>query len=629
MDTFFCNPVNVPYRYQFNRDPRLEGKIQICREAADPSMILFKGRYYIFPSMNLGVWVSGDLAHWQYEKLPEELPLYDYAPDVRVMGDYVYFCASRREENCDRYRTKDIVNGPYEKIKGSFPFWDPNLFIDDDGKVYFYWGCSNITPIYGTELDPETMNPVRPAVECISGHPDTNGFERIGEDNSLPPAGPQEAEEGYRAFLKGHGLREEDVPEAVRPLIRGMFTNRPYIEGAWMDKHGGKYYLQYAFAGTQYNTYGDGVYVSDAPIGPFRLQKNNPYSYQPGGFLPGAGHGSTMEDRNGHLWHAATMRISVNHDFERRVGIWPAGYDRDGELFCNQRYGDWPRRMTGLSDPWAEPEWMLLSSGKKMSASSFTAGHDPQQASAEDVRTWWRAATNSRREWLQMDLGGCFQVRAVQINFADDAIDIPVPGKIRGGSQARFIDGRIFPTRWKLEGSANGTEWEILCDKSEALTDLPHDFIVCDSGKRIRYLRLGSIQVPYDQNPCISGLRVFGNGEDCELRPCIPDFTAERTGDLDMQVCVRDAGAGTRKRALGYDIIWGYAPDKLYHSCMTYTNADSAESFRKIGALVRGGTYFVRVDAFNEYGITHGAVIRLGEETDGVSDAGHKGIRRY
>ena len=57
----FCNPLNVNYRYQFNADPRMGGKIQICREAADPSLILFEGKYYLFASMTLGVWVSDDL----------------------------------------------------------------------------------------------------------------------------------------------------------------------------------------------------------------------------------------------------------------------------------------------------------------------------------------------------------------------------------------------------------------------------------------------------------------------------------------------------------------------------------------------------------------------------------------
>ena len=41
---YYCNPININYRYQFNADPRKGGLLQICREAADPSLILFKGR---------------------------------------------------------------------------------------------------------------------------------------------------------------------------------------------------------------------------------------------------------------------------------------------------------------------------------------------------------------------------------------------------------------------------------------------------------------------------------------------------------------------------------------------------------------------------------------------------------
>ena len=76
--------------------------------------------FYIFASMNLSVWVSEDLVNWESHRLPENLPLYDYAPDARVNGDYVYFCASKKGEVCDYYRTKDIINGPYEKIEGTF-----------------------------------------------------------------------------------------------------------------------------------------------------------------------------------------------------------------------------------------------------------------------------------------------------------------------------------------------------------------------------------------------------------------------------------------------------------------------------------------------------------------------------
>ena len=594
---YYCNPINVNYRYQFNADPRLHGKLQICREAADPSMICFRGRYYIFASMTLGVWVSDDLANWENHRLPQELPLYDYAPDVRVLGEWVYFCASNRDRNCDRWRTKDILNGPYERIEGSFSYWDPNLFSDDDGRVYFYWGCSNQTPIYGVELDPDTMEPIGEKKELVFGDPYANGYERIGENNSTLPASEEEIEAGYRAFVANSAVPEEQLPPDVKPLIRGMFSKRPYIEGAWMDKHNGKYYLQYACPGAQYNTYSDGVYVGDTPLGPFVLAENNPYSYKPGGFLPGAGHGSTMEDRHGNLWHTSTMRISVNHDFERRCGLWPAGFDADGELFCNQRYGDWPMALEG--DPWRDPAWMLLSVGKEATASSFAPGHEPSMATEENVRTWWRAASNSSDEWLCADLGCVYDIHAVQINFADDQISIPCPGEIRPGSQARYIEEADHFTQWKLEGSTDGESWFVIEDKSEAQTDLSHDLIIREEGFAARYLRLSDMAVPYGQNPCVSGLRAFGLGRG--EKPAVPQFTAVRANDLDMLV-----GIKPQDSALGYNILFGSSPEKLYHSCMVFAAGE-----HRLGALIKGREYFARVDAFNENGITEGKCVKL------------------
>ena len=594
---YFCNPININYRYQFNADPRKHGELQICREAADPSLILFKGRYYIFASMTLGVWASDDLVSWENRRLPDELPLYDYAPDVRVLGDWVYFCASAREHNCDRWRTKDILNGPYEKIEGSFPYWDPNLFADDDGRVYFYWGCSNQTPIYGVELDPETMQPIGEKKELIFGNPYAIGYERIGENNSTLPVSEDVIEAKYQAFVKAQGVPEEYLPADVKPLIRGMFSDRPYIEGAWMDKFEGRYYLQYAAPGTQYNTYSDGVYVSDSPLGPFTLAANNPYSYKPGGFLPGAGHGSTMRDKQGSWWHVSTMRISVNHDFERRVGLWPAGFDAEGELFCNQRYGDWPFSLEG--EPWRDPAWMLLSIGKAATASSFTPGHEPSMATEENVQTWWRAALNSRGEWLCVDLGKVLDVHAVQVNFADDKLDVPCPGEIRPGSQARYIEEADNRTQWKLEGSTDGESWFLIEDKSASDTDLSHDLVVREEGFAARYLRLSDMAVPYGQNPCVSGLRVFGlgNGE----KPDAPVFTATRMGDLDMIVQIKE-----QPDALGYNILFGSSPEKLYHSSMVF-----AAGSHRVGALIKGREYYVRVDAFNENGVTEGVCVKL------------------
>lgn len=596
---YFCNPINVNYRYQFNADQR-KNRISICREAADPSMICFQGRYYIFASMTLGVWVSEDLVHWENHKLPSDLPLYDYAPDVRVMGKYVYFCASKKGEICDRYRTKDILKGPYEKIEGTFDYWDPNVFVDDDGRVYFYWGCSNETPIWGVELDPETMEPIGERQELIFGHPLQYGYERIGEDNSKLPRTEQEIEAAFQHFIHTQSTPVEQIPAQYLPLIRGMFTDKPYIEGAWMDKHQGKYYLQYAFAGTQYNTYGDGVYVSEHPLGPFTLAKNNPYSYHPGGFMPGAGHGSTMEDLQGNLWHTSTMRISVNHDFERRVGIWKASYDADGELCCNQRYGDWPISVSDNKeqDIWNNPEWMLLSYGKKATASSATEGKSPEYVCDENVQTWWQANTKHRDEWVMIDLGKEMDVRAVQINFADDDIAIPVPGEIRGTTQARYIEETELITQYLLEGSVDGENFFVMEDKTNVTTDLSHDFLYWEDGIGVRYIRLSHMRVPYEQNPCISGLRVFGNSQG--PTPAQASYQIHRTSGIDMEIEVdetKQEGA-----SIGYNILWGHEENKLYHSYLTYDRK------KRIGALIEGQSYYVRVDTFNECGITEGKV---------------------
>jgi hypothetical protein len=447
------------------------------------------------------------------------------------------------------------------------------------------------------------MKPAGEVKELIFGDPYHFGYERIGENNTTLPASEEEVEAKYQAFVKAEPGPVSQLPASVKPLIRGMFSNRPYIEGAWMTKHCGKYYLQYAAPGTQYNTYSDAVYVGETPLGPFEPAQNNPYSYKPGGFIPGAGHGSTMQDEQGNWWHTATMRISVNHDFERRVGLWPAGFDKDGELYCNQRYGDWPMSCSGLAqDTWRNPEWVLLSVGKTMHASSCAEGHEPAKAAEENVQTWWRAESNSRDEWLMLDLGDVYSVHAVQVNFADDHIDIPCPGEIRPGSQARYIEERDLKTQWKLEGSADGTNWSVIEDKSNAETDLSHDLIVREAGLKIRYLRLSNMAVPYDQNPCVSGLRVFGLGEGS--KPAVPEYTAERSGALDMSVNIEP-----QDDALGYNILFGSSEDKLYHSMMVFEPGE-----HRIGALIEGRNYTVRVDAFNENGITEGVCKRLEEK---------------
>ena len=578
------------------------GKKTVYREAADPTLVLFKGRYYLFPSMTGGFYVSDDLVDWDFHELEAPIPVFDYAPDVCVVGEYLYFSASRRSENCDFYRSRDPIHEPFEKIPGSFSFWDPALFCDEDDRLYFYWGCSNITPIWGVELDRETMHPIGEKKVMFTMDNKARGYERIGMDHVSPRAGQDlEAIAGkiFQDLIKipkenreKEGLFSE---EDVWRLARGFAGDDPYIEGAFVTKYKGRYYLQYAFPATQVNVYGDGVLVSDHPLGPYSLCRNNPFSYKPGGFINGAGHGSTLSDKEGNFWHAATMSISVNNDMERRLGLWKAGFDPDGELFCDQRYGDWP--MDVSTPPFSEPPFYLLSYKKPVTVSS---GKGAECITNECVRDWWRA-DGSEEEYCCIDLEEIMQVQAVQINFADEGITewIPEGEAFMESHEIRYIDRKKRCTRWILEGSRDGDSFFVIEDKSKAETNLGHDLILREEGMFLRFLKLTVFEVPFRQRVAVSGLRVFGHGNK-RAPERAAGVSAKRVGDTDMLV------SWQADDAVGHTILWGCAPDKLYHSYMVLGRGE-----KNIGALVKGEPVYVRVDSFNENGITRGETIAL------------------
>ncbi len=603
MKRIICNPMNMEYRYQFYRDRDNEGKnppYTVFRESADPSLIHFKGKYYLFPSVSGGFYTSEDLVDWTFWPFRQEFPVYDYAPDVHEVDGQLYVCASKMGQPCDFYRSPDPCTTLFEKVEGSFDFWDPALFRDDDGRIYLYWGCSNVTPIWGVELDRETMQPIGEKQVMFDSDDAHRGYERYGENHIHPMT--EEDVWTKIDFMLEHASPEQkeymkDIPyEEQRKIMWGYMGGlRPYIEGAWMTKLDGKYYLQYAIPGTQCNVYGDGCYVADAPLGPYTPCKNNPYSYRPGGFMPAAGHGSTLKTPDGRLWHNAAMRISTSYQFERRLGLWKAGCDSEGGLYCDQRYSDWPMDLD--APIWAKPEWMLLSYGKPVTVSS---GAGAAHLTDENCQTVWQA-DGCYGETATVDLGKGYDVRAIQVNFADWDLKRQLPDGESpnvGYYEERWIDMAVQKTQWKLEGSLDGETWFLLADKWNAETDLSHDFLVWEDGIQARFVKLTVHALPYGQNATLSGIRVFGKAQG--YNPGKPSFEVKLAGPMDMDV------SWESENVTGAVISWGYAPDKLWHSYMVY-----GKTAQRIGALVAGEPVYVTVETFNENGITEGEVLEV------------------
>lgn len=598
----YCNPLDLGYRYQHMKEGE---RIAGFREGADPTLVYFKGKYYLFVSMSAGFWYSDDLLHWDFHADPDLL-IYDYAPDVRQVGEYLYFCASRKGRNCPILRTADPLTEPFTEVSCSFDFWDPDIFCDDDGRVYFYWGCSNTTPIWGVELDPATMEPIGEKRPLISGCEEALGYERPGDNGIVDREASVLYKSVHQFYNEATGKLElppqmAQVPGLNAEVLTAMYNaiGKPYIEGAFMTKHDGTYYLQYACPGTQYNTYADGVYTAKNPLGPFTLQTSNPFSAVPGGFMTSAGHGSTIADKYGNYWHAATMRISVNHDFERRVGLFPAGFDADGVLFCNQNFADYPHEIpAGKFDAAAvQPCWMLLSYRKAVTASSTAEGSAPANAVNETCRDWWSAGSDKPGEWLCVDLGAESDVRAIQVNMADEKLVVDFPADSYGDDRkTRRIETRPQLSHYRVETSLDGETWTL---REDVARECSNGYYAYADGIRARYVRVMGGALPYGQTLRISGLRVFGNG--AGARPAAAKAAAVRVDALDGKISWQHL-----ENAQGCNVRYGTAPDKLYHSWLVY-DADEVT----LSTLMAGQTYYICVDSFNENGITMGEIIKM------------------
>ena len=598
----YCNPLDLGYRYQHMKEGE---RIAGFREGADPTLVYFKGKYYLFVSMSAGFWYSDDLLHWEFHADPDLL-IYDYAPDVRQVGEYLYFCASRKGRNCPILRTADPLTEPFTEVSCSFDFWDPDIFCDDDGRVYFYWGCSNTTPIWGVELDPATMEPIGEKRPLISGCEEALGYERPGDNGIVDREASVLYKSMHQFYNEATGKLELPPQMAQMPglnaeVLTAMYNavGKPYIEGAFMTKHDGTYYLQYACPGTQYNTYADGVYTAKNPLGPFTLQTSNPFSAVPGGFMTGAGHGSTIADKYGNYWHAATMRISVNHDFERRVGLFPAGFDADGVLFCNQNFADYPHEIpAGKFDAAAvQPCWMLLSYRKAVTASSTAEGSAPANAVNETCRDWWSAGSDKPGEWLCVDLGAESDVRAIQVNMADEKLVVDFPADSYGDDRkTRRIETRPQISHYTVETSLDGETWTL---REDVARECSNGYYAYADGIRARYIRVMGGELPYGQTLRISGLRVFGNG--AGARPAAAKAAAVRVDALDGKISWQHL-----ENAQGCNVRYGTAPDKLYHSWLVY-----GEDEVTLSTLMAGQTYYICVDSFNENGVTEGDVVKM------------------
>ena len=577
----YANPLDIDYRYNFEQIN--EGVSY--RTGADPAVVNHKGTYYLFLTLADGYWRSTNLVDWQFVA-PSRWPMQSMvAPAAWSDGTRIILMPAMMEPGAILSSTDpdsgtldfwvrrmppmpgSVNKDPDQMKPGEVPPgpWDPALFKDDDGQWYLYWGSSNVFPMYGQKIAFGQADPVSHkmtyqthAEPMLSLQPNVHGWERFGQDHCA-------------CWMPGK-------------------PSPSYMEGAWMTKVGGRYYLQYGAPGTEFNVYANGVYVSDKPLGPFSYAPYNPIAYRPGGFAEGAGHGSTFADDYGNWWNTGTSWIGYNWGMERRIVMHPARFYPDGQMAVSTRFGDFPHYVP--KSKFEDPDglftgWMLLSYRKPVMASSTRKGFGTAAVTDEDPRTFWVAAANTPGQTLTLDLGRSDTVRAVQVDFADY-------------QSGRFADVPDIYTEFTLEASPDGRHWQDVARTEPPRRDRPNAYFELEKPVRARFIRYVHGHVGA-ANLAISDIRVFGNADGAA--PAAPsNLSAARHSDQ------RDATIRWTRvpGAVGYNIRFGLRPDRLTltHQLWADELGSGATLTKELRSLNVGVPYWVAIEGFNESGVS-------------------------
>ena len=547
----FCNPLDI-----FAGNER-------SGRGGEPVVVVYQDDYYLFISHRRGYWFSQDFQNWTYVDAPN-FP--GGVVSVVEMEGTLYACSMNNRRVCRAENPKTGEWTVLEQQLDSDRYGDANMFYDN-GHLYMYFGWSQLMPFQVVELDTKT-------------------FKEIGEPQPL-----------FFSDYKKHGFetrRAEDVIYSIFNGRRDYFAEEyPWIEGPWMTKHNGKYYLQYAAIGLEFLSYSHGVYVGDSPMGPFTYSEHNPLTFKTSGFAVGAGHGSTFHDKNGHLWTICMIPSSYGGAGRgSELAIYPTDVDADGVMYSNVSFGDYPQyypasRKDGVDN---YTGWKLLSHKKKVTVSSTFENNKPEYGVDEQFMTNWVAETGDPGEFFQVDLGKVSDIYAIQCNFDHEGAQQQARGAMPGPGAAPAALPEHYQCFY-IETSIDGVKWTKILDKSDNKYDLHHDYNEFLNPVQARYVRVTNAAQCHDGAKfCMKDLRIFGNPYSSGSVKVGDVKVVRNPEDRREASLLWDPVPG----ADGYIVRYGIEPDKLYNSYILYDKNQIT-----IRSLNTDPEYYFEVESFD------------------------------
>lgn len=534
----------------------------------EPIVLIFQDDYYLFVSHRRGYWYSPDFRNWTYVDAP------NYpggVVSVVEMDGQLIGCSMN---NRNVYRCLDAKKGVWERC-GEFSsdrYGDANLFVDDDGRLYMYFGWSQIMPFQVVELDKTT-------------------FKEIGEPKPL-----------FWSDIKNHGFEVRKPEDVIYSIFGGRREygpeELPWIEGPYMIKHNGKYYLQYAAIGLEFISYSHGIYVSDSPMGPFTYSEHNPLTFKTSGFQVGAGHGSTFRDKKGNWWTICMIPAQYGEGGRgSELAIYPTAIDAQGVMYSNTAFGDYPQyypdeRKVGGADNYVD--WKLLSVNKRAMVSSTHENYVPANALDEDFKTCWAAATGDAGEFFTVDLGGQATINAIQLNWdhigAQRAAGGGMGGGMGGGAAAAGPQTEQLYQCYEVFVSDNNSNWTKIISKPQNKLELKHDYNELATPVKARYVKVVNIATYDNAKFSIKDLRVFGTTPNMKTQKVTKFMAVRNPQDRREADVIWEPVPG----ADGYVIRYGIEKDKLYNSYIVY-----GKNSLYMHSLNTAPEYFFEVEAFS------------------------------
>ena len=416
--------------------------------SGDVTVIRDNGKYYMYCTGG-GAWISDDLLNWTFQRVTN-VPV---APHVVKFNGAFYMGGNDgplfKADNPlgpftnigDWKNTPDVAGG----WNGAF---DIDIFVDDDNKPYLYYPGRGVSGIFVAPLDPNDLGKFAGPPQHLFGFNSDHVWERYGEMNE--------------------------------------YTDVAWIEGPWLQKHNGTYYLEYSASGTQWKTYAEGYYTAKSPMGPFTYAPNNPLLRKTDGLVTGTGHGSIVEGPGGILWQFYTIVLN-NPPGGRRIGMDPIAFDKDGNL--SVRVTDTPQWAPGVvADPARDGDSgsipVSINKVRAMNTlsrfSSQQPGRDAAYAVDNSSGTWWEPSPDDARPTLTLDLGPATRFDVVQLFTIDSArLLFTGGGRLgnRGGTAAAATNkppaapssSALPPTKayqYKIDISTDGDNFTTVLDQT-------------------------------------------------------------------------------------------------------------------------------------------------------------------